>query len=185
MAHLIVVLDTDVLIPLSVRDTILTAAKENLCTIRWTEEIIEEMRRTLVTKGFTTEGQAAWLIERMRGAFPDALITGYESEIARMTNDLDDRHVAAPACHARVDAIVTFILRHFPHTALAPFGLCALHPDAFLLECFAASPEMMVQIIRRQARERTRPIQTAVQILNGPAKLTPQFAAAIRERLRA
>lgn len=168
---------------MSLRDIILAAAEDKICTIRWTEQILAEMRRTLVTKGFTTDEQVAWLIERMHVAFSDVLITGYESEIARMTNDLDDRHIVAAAWHARVDSIVTFNLRHFPHASLAPFGLRALHPDAFLLECFAVSPDAMVEIIRRQAHERTRPVQTAVQILDRLAKLTPRFAAAVRVSL--
>ncbi len=82
--------------------------------------------------------------------------------------------------YARVDVIVTFNLRDFPHAALAPFGLRTLHPDAFLMDCFATSPVVMVEIILWQVRERTRPVQTAVQILDRLAKLTPQFVAAIR-----
>ena len=92
-----VVLDTNVLVPMSLRDTILAAAEEKICAIRWTEQILAEMQRTLVTKGFTTDGQATWLIERMRAAFADAPITGYESEIAQMTNDVGDRHIVAAA----------------------------------------------------------------------------------------
>lgn len=100
-----------------------------------------------------------------------------------MTNHPNDRHVAAAAWHAGVETIVTFNLRHFPHAALVPFGLRALHPDAFLLKCFAASPDVMAEIVRRQAHQRTRPVQTAVQTLERLAKLIPRFAAAVRERL--
>jgi len=80
------------------------------------------------------------------------------------------------------DILVRIEDRH-PPAALAPFGLRALHPDAFLLECFAASPDVMVGIIQQQARERTRPTQTTGQILARLAKLTPQFAAAVQGRL--
>lgn len=92
----VVVLDTNVLIPLSVRDTIFAAAEEEVCAVRWTEQILEEMRRTLVIKGFITGAQMAWLVERMHAAFPEALITGYEPAIYA-----DDQPSQRPPCCGR------------------------------------------------------------------------------------
>ncbi len=178
-----VLLDANVLVPLSVRDTLLRAVEHGVFRAHWTEEILEEAWRTLVGKQFMTQTKAIELIDAIRDAFPNASIVGYGSEIARMTNHPDDRHVAAAAWHRRVDAIVTFNIRHFPHPALAPFSLHALLFNAFLMDYFAASPDAMVESIRQQARERTRPILTPVQILDRLAKLTPQFAAAVPERL--
>lgn len=179
----VVLLDANVLVPLSLRDTLLRAAEQEVFRVRWTEQILEETRRTLVGKRFMAANKATELLDALRDAFPDALITGYEPAITQMTNHLDDRHVTAAAWHAHADAIVTFNLRHFPQAALAPLNLRALHPDAFLLECFAVSPDVMAEIIRRQAQERTRPAQTVVQVLERLAKLAPHFAASIREQL--
>ena len=54
--------------------------------------------------------------------------------------DADDRHVLAAAIAAQVSVIVTFNLSDFPQAALLPYGVRALHPDAFLIELLDAAP---------------------------------------------
>lgn len=103
MAIPIVVLDANVLIPLSVRDTILRAAEKGLCRVHWTEEILEETRRNLVALGFTTEIQACHMIAAMQTFFADALVTDYWRYLSQMTNDLKDRHIAAAAWSVQAD----------------------------------------------------------------------------------
>jgi predicted nucleic acid-binding protein len=171
--------DANVLFTFALRDTILMAAERDLCRVRWSVQILEETRRSLIRNGIMSDERAANLIRVMQAAFPDALVEDYEQHIARMTNHPDDRHVAAAALHAGAHAIVTFSLRHFRLTALAPHGLRAQHPDAFLLDLFTNNAAMMVAMIEQQARERHRPVRTAMQIVDGLALLTPQFAATV------
>ena len=63
-------------------------------------------------------------------AVPDSLVTGYEG-IESMLDlpDADDRHVLAAAVKCGAGTIVTYNLKDFPDAVLAPFGLCAQHPD--------------------------------------------------------
>lgn len=183
MPLLTILPDANVLVPLSVRDTILRAAESGLCQVRWTDAILAEVERTLVRQRLTTAAQAARLLEVMRTAFPDAPITGYEPAIERMTNDPKDRHVTAAAWRAQVDVIVTSNLRDFRERELAPFNLRAIHPDDLLLRLFRTDPDMMLGILRQQEHDRRKPPQTLGEILDGLAVNVPRFVATIRERL--
>lgn len=188
MAIPVVLIDANVLIPLDPRDTVLRAAQAGLCQVRWTEEILAETERNLpkVLKDADAaerRAKAARLVAALRVAFPGALVMGYEAEIARMTNDRGDRHVAAAAAFARVDAIITFNLRHFPPAALAPVRLRALEPDDFLMELFPSAPEIFATILRRQEEIRIRPKRAAAEILAGMEAQTPRFVAAMRQWL--
>ncbi len=178
-----ILLDANVLVPLSVRDTILRAAEAGLCQVRWTDAILSEVERTLVRQRLTTAAQAARLLEVMRTAFPDASITGYEPSIDQMTNDPKDRHVTAAARHAHVDLIVTNNLRDFHERDLEPFNLRAIHPDDLLLRLLRADPDVMLGILQQQERDRRKPPQTLSEILDGLAVNVPRFVATIRQRL--
>lgn len=104
----VVVLDACVLIPASLRDTLLRAVQADLYRVQLTEEILEEVRRNLIKKGML-EDKAHRLISTIREKFDDAFITHHRSLIASMPNNEKDRHVlaAAVACRARI--IVTQI----------------------------------------------------------------------------
>lgn len=182
MPHLTILPDANVLVPLSVRDTILRAAEAGLCQVRWTDAILAEVERTLVRRQLTTAAQAARLLEVMRTAFPDALITGYEQSIERMTNHPKDRHVTAAAWRAQIDVIVTNNLRDFRERDLAPFNLRAIHPDDLLLRLFRADPDAILGILRDQERDRHMPPQTLSEILDGLAVNLPRFVATVRRR---
>jgi hypothetical protein len=81
-----------------VADTLLRLAEEPaFYSPRWSEEILEEVGRTLSTKFAYSGKQVRRRIEAMNAAFPEALVTGYESLVDSMTNDPKDRHVIAAA----------------------------------------------------------------------------------------
>ncbi len=50
-APFIVVVDANVLYPLTLRDTVLRAAAAGFYQLRWSADILEEMERNLVLKG--------------------------------------------------------------------------------------------------------------------------------------
>jgi hypothetical protein len=78
MSSLVVVLDASVLFPSSLRDTLLRAADANLYELRWTDEILEEVRRNLISKRSLSSKQAQGLLDEMRGYFSYALVTEIE-----------------------------------------------------------------------------------------------------------
>ncbi len=86
----------------------------------------------------------AHLEAELRAHFGDAWISGYELLIPRMTNDENDRHVAAAAVHGGAPIIVTFNLRHFRPEDLKPWDIAALHPQLFLIEIFRQESALVV-----------------------------------------
>lgn len=179
------VLDTSVLFPAPLRDTLLRAAAEGFYLPVWSDTILDELRRNLITDLRLPPTRVARLVEEMRAHFPDAEVTGYETRIDEMTNHDKDRHVLAAAVVADARLIVTLDSRHFPEPALAPHGIVALHPDPFLLDLFARHPEDMGRLVEAQASDLRRNPLRVEQILERIARHAPSFAAAIsRQRHR-
>lgn len=182
MASFVVVLDTDVLYPFELRDTLLLAAEDGLFQARWTDDILAELRSNLVKNGVTSERQATHLIEQMALNFPEADVPGYRQLIVAMTNDPKDRHVAAAAVAGHAQVIVTRNLRHFRSSALAPFGIEAQSPDVFLTHLFHLFPVQMMQVLERQVAQRERPPIEIDQVLDILARQVPQFVQLARQR---
>ena len=70
-----VVLDTCVIYPADLRDTLLRQAERGLYRALWSDDILDELRRNLVEDGFDVDSVDRLLTE-MRRAFPDAEIGG-------------------------------------------------------------------------------------------------------------
>lgn len=175
------VLDTNVLYPFSLRDTLLRLAELELYTPLWSERILDEMRRNLVERQITDE-QADRLAAAMRGAFEEAEVDAAEIERLEpaMTNDPNDRHVLAAAVAAGSELIVTFNLADFPARACEPLGVEAIHPDDFLLDLHDLSPPGVQAALEQQAADLNPPwpldqLLDALEIAG-----VPRFAAAIR-----
>ena len=80
----VVVVDANVLFPLTLRDTLLRAAAADFYQLRWTKEILDEMERNLVSTGTIPAHKSARLRRTMEEFFPEAMVTGYEPLIAAM-----------------------------------------------------------------------------------------------------
>ncbi|QSQ21255.1 PIN domain-containing protein [Pyxidicoccus parkwayensis] len=177
-----VVLDANVLIPVSLCDVLLRAARKRLIQIYWTEEILEEMRRNLVTDYGRTEAQAARRVAAMRDAFPEAMVTGYERLISAMTNHPKDRHVLAAAVHIGAQTIVTNNLRDFRAEHL-PRSMQAQEPDSFLQNLLSQAPEAMLEILHLQAEQLKNPPISFEKMLDGMARSVPGFIQEVRALL--
>jgi predicted nucleic acid-binding protein len=144
-----VVLDTCVLYPAHLRDTLVRLAERGLYRPLWSSDIIDERHRNLV--GLISETVADRLIGVMAHAFPDASVSGYHALIDGLSCDPKDRHVLAAAVRADAAAIVTFNLVDFPDESVAPFVLEVLHPDAFLLDQLDLAPRVVIDELKMQA----------------------------------
>ena len=110
----VVVLDTCVLAPMPLRDTLLRLAEDPAFYMpRWSAGILEELRRVLLRMQYSG-AQAERRITAMQTAFEDACVTGYADLVPSMTNDEKDRHVLAAAVRAGAHAILTENVKHFP-----------------------------------------------------------------------
>jgi predicted nucleic acid-binding protein len=179
----VALLDTTVLFPFYLRDTLLRAAELELYQARWSRDILAELQRVLVEHRRTDETQVRRLIRAMRAAFPEAEEVGYQSLIESMTNDPGDRHVLAAAVHAKADVLVTSNVRHFPKRSVEPHGIQVQSANAFLLERLEQAPEQMLRILWDQATEFRAPRMTVGEILDRLATTAPRYAAALRSML--
>ncbi|MBN9681378.1 MULTISPECIES: PIN domain-containing protein [unclassified Corallococcus] len=177
-----VVLDANVLIPLTVCDTLLSAAHEGLIQIHWTELILEETRRNLVKAIGLSEEKASRRVAAMKAAFPEAMVTGHEGLISSMTNHEKDRHVLAAAVHVGAQTLVTSNLKDFGKNHL-PASLQAQDPDTFLQHLLSQAPDVIMEMLRAQAEALRNPPISLMRLLDGLARSVPGFAREARELL--
>jgi predicted nucleic acid-binding protein len=157
---LLAVLDANVLYGAHARHLLLCAATQGLFDPLWSDELIDEMRRTLLKNAATTTGQVARLVELMRAHFADAWGDGYEHLVSRLhLPDDGDRHVLALAAHFEAEFIVTHNAKHFPGDALRPFGIAAASPDEFLVHLARRDPRGVVEAadLHRTLLTKSRP----------------------------
>jgi hypothetical protein len=91
ISQYVAVLDTCVLAPMPVADTLLRLADEPaFYTPRWSSDILKELKTTLHKFGYT-EPQIEHRIDQMQSAFPGALVEGYKRLLPSMKNNPKDR----------------------------------------------------------------------------------------------
>ena len=177
-----VVLDTCVLYPAHLRDTLLRLAERRLYRAQWSEDILDELQRNLVEDGISPES-ASRLLAAMHTAFPDASVQGYRALVAAMTCDEKDRHVLAAAVRASAAAIVTFNERDFPAESVDPFTIDVIHPDAFLLDLLDLAPRRVLDELEDQAAANRREPNSVAALLDALTRAgTPRFAEEARCR---
>lgn len=172
-----VVLDACVLLPMATCDLLLRIADAKEYRALWSQGILDEVERNLRTTFNLTPERARWRVGNMQRHFPDAQVLGYESLIPNMSNDPKDRHVLAAAVRANADLIVTFNLKDFPQSALAPYDISAVHPDVFLCDQFDLNPPKVKQIAEDIVRDMKNPSMTHSEYLEGLKRAgLPNFA---------
>lgn len=136
-----VVLDACVLANYGVANLLLLLAeKPRLYLPVWSDDILDETRRTQIDHlGWETRVADSFQ-SALRSAFPEALIKGYDHIIAQCSNQEKDRHVLACAIHSKAEVVLTFNLKDFTEEALAPWGVAASHPQDYLLTLFEMEP---------------------------------------------
>lgn len=183
MSSLSAVLDANVLIPAALRDTLLRAAGAGLYEAHWTEDILAEVERNLVSTWHWSDAQVQRFRDALAENFPLAQIGGHETLVNTMTNDPKDRHVLAAAVFSRAQVIVTLNLRHFPEEALLPFSVVAESPDRFLTRLFLEDRAQIIDLLAQQARALRHPPMTLGDIVNNLELHVPTFAALVRAEI--
>lgn len=167
--------DACVLIPINLCDLVLRLAEAEVFTPLWTEEILDEVERNLVTGIGLPREKAARRMQFMVAAFPEAMVTGYRPLTDSMTCESKDRHVLAGAVRSGAEALVTANLKDFPLKSTAPYDVEVVHPDTFLLEQLDLHGKETLQVIRETAARRNRPPNTERDILSALRSTVPQF----------
>ncbi len=166
MAVFAVVLDSCVLYPMYLRDTLLCAAEAGLYQPHWTSEILEGAFRNLIIDQRITPQKADSLQKLLNMAFPEAMIPVTPQLIPCMDNHQGDRHVLAAALIAKAQVIVTDNLKHFPPSSLSQFRVEAQSADTFLTSLFDLSPPTMVNVLKTQVQGKTKPKLTVLELLD-------------------
>lgn len=179
-------LDTSVLVPLPLADTLLRLAEAELFRPLWSDAVLAELRDVLVNvHPRMAAGAADRRIGHMTSSFSEACVTGWEAlEAGLDLPDPDDRHVLAAALIGRADVIVTANLKHFPDQVLEPLGMTAQGADEFLLNQLDLEPDVAIAALHGQAAALVKPIM-AVQDLLERLRLggAPAFAAEASKQL--
>ncbi|MFB2879717.1 hypothetical protein [Floridanema aerugineum] len=179
MAEFPVLLDSCVMFPMYLRDTLLRTAKAGLYLPFWSQEILNGAIRNLVSQGRMTLERASNLEGKIKEAFPEAMVEVPLGLAEVMSNHPGDRHVLAAAVIAKAEVIVTSNLKHFPAVALDPWNLKAQSPDDFLTDLFDEYPDEMVKVIQGQSQALNKPPLTVVELLDLLSKEVPNFASNI------
>jgi hypothetical protein len=169
---LTVVLDACVLVPMPLADTLLRlAAGPRLYLPKWSDQIMVEVTRTLQENFGLSPQKAMYRESEIRRHFPEAWIEGYENLIPSMTNHPKDRHVLAAAARVGVRVIVTYNLKDFPSSSLAPYAITAQGPSGFLKSLYDMAPSAVIQTLETQAAAISQPMSYLLSRLsvNAPA----------------
>ena len=168
----IVVLDTCVLAPMPLCDTLLRLAEDPALYIpKWSDDILRELRSTLQRMGYTL-AQVDRRITAMETAFEEARVTGYECLVTSITNDPKDRHVLAAAVRCGAHAIVTDNVKHFPPESVKAYDIDVVTPDEFLVSQFHLSQELLLGKLQNQASARNISLG---ELLAALGKRAPKF----------
>lgn len=153
----VALLDTSVLWPSRQRDFLLSLAIEHFYRPIWSAAILDELREVeeekLVDMNFpigVAQRRAIRLIERMRDAFEDAEVDGWQPLVGSFgLRDPDDEHVLAAAVVGQAGAIVTCD-RDFEPEKL-PAGIDVLGPSEFALNNVSLNPRLALRAVEEMA----------------------------------
>ncbi|UGT58276.1 PIN domain-containing protein [Nocardia asteroides] len=175
--------DTCVLHPAYLSDTLLRMADAQMFRPLWSAEVLDELRGSLIDRDLPADSVDR-RIAQMCSAFPDAMVTGYESLVSGMDNDPKDRHVLAAAVRSGAEVLVTFNIRDFPEHALKAYDLIAITPDEFLLDQLDLYPGLTISTLRVQAAAYRRDPRSVTGLLSILERTGVRvFAAEVRRHL--
>jgi hypothetical protein len=163
-ARFTAVLDACVLYPVSVADALMSMAVAGFFAAKWTTQIEGEWIKNLAAARPELAGKLEKRRDDMRQAIPDWEVseTAWKavSEGLVLPDD-GDVHVLAAAIAGHADCIVTANLKDFPAALLEVYGLCAIHPDDFLIAQFDLEPiDALSALKEMRARSRNPPLST-------------------------
>jgi hypothetical protein len=181
MARYVATLDTCVLYPRHLRDTLLDVADAGFYQCRWSDDILEELERNLAEGPLGSE-RSAKLIRAMNAYFPEGLIqrSEYEAHIKALTNHPKDRHVLAAAIASDSLIIVTDNTRDFPDQSIDPHGIEVQTADELLMDMLRRFPVEMLRILNEQANG--YPYQLSLEgLIERLSRQAPSFASVALE----
>ncbi len=154
------------------RNTLLSLAHADLYRLRWSEDILSETEGALA-KVFNSKGiadpdaQAARQINRIRDAFPSAMIAGFESLIPanEQLPDPKDGHVIGAATAAKASVLITENIKDFPDQLMRPRDIEIKTSDDFIADAIALEPVAAIAALEKMRVRFNKPELTPSQLL--------------------
>ena len=176
-------LDANVLVPITLTDTLLHVAEQGMFEPLWSQRILDETLQALKVLHADKSNALEKRIAQMNFAFPQACVGGWEyleSGLAGLCPDPEDAHVVAAAILGRADVIVTSNLKDFPDSLLSPLGLQAVDPDDFLLDQLDLNVGLVLRGIEAQVSAMSRPAHAMDVLLERLRKFAPNFVSEVQ-----
>lgn len=165
-------------------DTALRLVQRDLYALRWTDEILDEALRNLISTGRFDKHRLARRFDTIRQHFADGEVRGYEDLIPVMRCDPKDRHVLAAAVAGGAHQIVTANVRDFPEASIENYEIEVVTPDRFLLNGLDMAPAVVIECIHEQAAALSRPAMSVANVLAALSKAgAPDFAHVVEDML--
>jgi predicted nucleic acid-binding protein len=174
------VLDTNVLFPPTLRDTLPYAADAGIFEPFWSAETLSQLQRNLALKAGMSEVSANRRTHHMTLAFPSATVNAVLDGVPRLP-DARDRHVLAAALKVNATVIVSSNVKDFPEAALTPVGISLYTPDQFLCGLFRERGQALADAIRFHADLLRHPPTTVTGLLRTLSSHAPTFVRSIIE----
>ncbi len=166
-----VMLDTNVIYPVIIRDLLFWFAHFDMYTPKWSTHIFDEWKIVMQRKG-VPEAEAENRVQRANRAFPDALVTHYEGLIEHLNlPDKKDCHVLAAAIKSNANIIVTNNIKDFPQEYLASFGLKAITADDFLTDIIDLNTDLAISAFKEMVLNKTNPDLDEFMVLESLRKV--------------
>jgi predicted nucleic acid-binding protein len=178
VAQLLALLDSCVIFPMPLCDTLLRAGESGLFQLYYSQDILDGATRNLIKKGRMTTEKASRFQQSIVNTFPEGLVEVPAGLELVMTNHPGDRHVLAAAVAAKADIIVTANIKHFKSESLKSWNIEAITPDLFLnMLCDIHGEETLYKLIQLQAADLRKPSQTFLDLVEKIEKEQPLFAS--------
>jgi hypothetical protein len=179
----IVLYDANVLYPFHLRNLLVQLGVNDIVEPRWTDMIHDEWIRNIAAAGAADRDRLLRTRDIMKRVLPGADVTGFEPLIDTLSlPDPGDRHVLAAAIAGGAEAILTFNVRHFPASALDPFGITCRQPDAFLCGLYDCDPEAVLAATDAARLNLSRTAPDHAMFIDAVARQSlPEFAHRLRQ----
>lgn len=135
-------LDANVILGQQTTDVLLSLAAEGVYEPRWTQQVIDEMRRNRPPG--LSEADVDRRIATMKKAFPDAMVEEPPQDLQdQMQADPKDKHVLAGAVHSESGVLVTNNLKDFHPPTSGPNQMRVENLNQFLVRKLEERPEQV------------------------------------------
>ena len=161
-----VVLDTNVIYPVIIRDLLFWFAHYEMYTPKWSKHIFDEWKDVMLRRGVSSQ-EVEKRAQRAVMAFPDALVKHYEGLIEVLNlPDEKDRHVLAAAIKINADLIVSNNIKDFPENILNRFGIKIKTADAFLTDLIDLNSKTAIEAFKEMVLNKKNPDLDEYEVLN-------------------